>query len=266
MLKTIYKILHQTDLFISWLRYDEEREYLLINGSVNHIVELEQESKIVSKVNAVAASSEESRRYVELDRLLFKYEPDPEAPIPTERDIVEEILRSRSLNLKNALLESVPSLVYELENLEELNLYGNSLKEISPDIRNLKNLKSLRLCNNQLTSLPVEIAELDKLEELDLVNNPIKKLAPLLFHNARGLKTLSMHNLAIKRIPHAIYELSNLKCLSISSHHVQDMDFRRFDSLRYLSIYGEEIDIEELEKEYSDCRIDFSYHGDGYDW
>ncbi len=242
-------------------------------------------SKLESNINAILASPEKTKRYLELDRLLYKYEPDPNEPDPTEWDIIEEILRYNSLNLKRANLESIPSLVFELEHLQELDLSGNSLTEIPPDIRNLKRLKSLHLNNNWLTSLPIdigklgkleklylqnnrlkvlpaEIAELDKLDELYLSNNPVRKLIPLLFHNARGLKSLGIETLAIKRIPHAIYDLSKLRFLSISSSHVPEVDFRRFDSLHSVHIYGEAIDIEGLKEEYRDCGIYFTYCGD----
>ena len=67
----------------------------------------------------------------------------------------------------------MPPELFELKNLEVLNLNDNQLKEIPKEIGKLENLKSLSLIFNNLTTLPEEIKKLKKLQYINMIKNPI---------------------------------------------------------------------------------------------
>lgn len=70
------------------------------------------------------------------------------------------------------LLDSIPSEVGQLTNLNILNLASNRLQSLPKTLIRLRNLRSLSLHNNRLATLPPEIVSID-LEELSLRNNPL---------------------------------------------------------------------------------------------
>ena len=62
------------------------------------------------------------------------------------------------------MLEGIPVEIFELEQLEKLDLRNNNIKEIPKEISQLKNLKYLDLIENQkLTKIPREISRLPNL-------------------------------------------------------------------------------------------------------
>jgi Leucine-rich repeat (LRR) protein len=92
-----------------------------------------------------------------------------------------------TLNLSNQGLISIPDSVFQLINLDTLDLgntltiypplsalidsNANELSYIQEEIGNLKNLRCLILCANKLTTLPTSISTLAKLEWLDISFN-----------------------------------------------------------------------------------------------
>lgn len=75
------------------------------------------------------------------------------------------------VRLCNIELNEIPSSIFELRCLEELNLGNNKLNNIPGKISQLKELKVLILRSNNLRDLPEEILELKNLERLDLRKN-----------------------------------------------------------------------------------------------
>ena len=82
------------------------------------------------------------------------------------------------LNLNDYQLQTLPTILQELPDLEILLLDNNPLQDISGLVR-LKNLKSLSLNNCSLTQLPVGFSELQQLESLRLANNRVTDISPL---------------------------------------------------------------------------------------
>ena len=64
--------------------------------------------------------------------------------------------------------------IFELENLQYLELNENKIEQVSEKITNLKNLKTIALLENQLQTLPEEVLRLNTLEKIYLGDNPIK--------------------------------------------------------------------------------------------
>lgn len=99
---------------------------------------------------------------------------------------------NKVLNLSNQKLTSIPLYVFDLVNIEELNVSNNSLSgAIQSQIGQLVNLKVLNISNNLMTGVPAEIGKLQNLEFLDLSNNKLTGL-PNELGNLKNLKTLNL--------------------------------------------------------------------------
>ncbi|EGG17917.1 hypothetical protein DFA_08918 [Cavenderia fasciculata] len=59
------------------------------------------------------------------------------------------------------------------QNLIELDVENNKIKEISPAIKNMKQLKVLNIKNNCLDSFPIELCECPELKIIEFSNNPL---------------------------------------------------------------------------------------------
>ncbi len=96
------------------------------------------------------------------------------------------------LDLSGKGLLKVPSEVFSMESLEELNLSNNKLSGALPaEIRKLKSLRILRAENNQMTGLPAEIGQLTKLEVIDVSGNQLIGL-PYELANLKNLKSFDL--------------------------------------------------------------------------
>lgn len=72
------------------------------------------------------------------------------------------------LQLHGKRLKRVPSLVYQMKNLRELDLRGNKIAYLDDSIALLTNLQRLELSRNPLMELPPAMAEMPELSELVL--------------------------------------------------------------------------------------------------
>lgn len=116
---------------------------------------------------------------------------EEEAQVPGGND-TPVISKDKVLDLSNKNLDKVPSYVFGMTNLEELDLSNNALTGALPaEIRHLKSLKVLKANNNMMTGVPAEVGQLSKLEELDLSNNQLTGL-PNELGNLKNLKTFRL--------------------------------------------------------------------------
>ena len=104
---------------------------------------------------------------------------------------------------------ALPLELFQLINLQYLNLSCNQLSSLPPEIGNLSNLTELNLCYNQLSSLPLEIGNLNNLTKLSLWYNEISSL-PLEIGNLTNLTTLDLESNELTTLPPEIGNLSNL--------------------------------------------------------
>src|SRR3990172_1968138 len=116
--------------------------------------------------------------------------------------------------LKNQLKLSYD--IYEISNLQELDLYDNKLTTIPCELGKLINLQELSLSNNQLKTIPGELGQLSNLQKLYL-NNNILTTIPGKLGKLINLQELSLYNNKLTTIPCEFGQLSNLQILNLFS-------------------------------------------------
>jgi internalin A len=159
-------------------------------------------------------------------------------------------------------LKKLPSSIYNLDNLEALDLYSTDLNikqlpktitnliklrkltlpeslEILPEsIGDLKSLEILELFQTEVTELPESIGSLKNLEILDLSITGVKEL-PETIGKLGNLKELYLNRTKVKAIPEAIGNLKNLKILKLPEK-LKKVPSSIYDlnKLEILDIYG----------------------------
>lgn len=197
---------------------------------------------------------------------------------------------NKTISFKAIKLQNLPCELFELDELEELDLFDTDLKSLTPDIGKLENLKRLNLSWNEISSFPTELFELKKLEiltiygapneDLELPNiNGIKKLnklkeldlssytfkiLPKEILEIKSLEKLNLSAVGLTKIPDEIGNLINLKKLSIQVNPEIDElpeSMKRLINLKELWMSGTGVyqsDANELSKALPNCEIHFS--------
>lgn len=105
---------------------------------------------------------------------------------------VTSIPSNTVLDLSNQGLTKVPDYVFNMTNLQELNISNNQITgAIQSQIGQLKKLKVLNASNNLMTGVPAEVGQLTNLQILDLSNNQLTGL-PNELVNLKNLKTFNI--------------------------------------------------------------------------
>jgi len=126
-------------------------------------------------------------------------------------------------DLSNKQLESVPTEIYDLVDLQILCLNDNKLKKLPMEIGNLINLKNLHLQNNKLETLPAEIGKLINLEMILLHNNELKTL-PMEIGNLIRLKSLYLADNKLEKMPEEILNIKNKLFIGESSYNIDNLN------------------------------------------
>lgn len=119
-------------------------------------------------------------------------------------------------------ISKIPSTLFSLPQLEELNLSNNSLTTISTAISALRNLTSLNLSNNKLLTFPDAITQLHNLRTLDLRGNQLKTISNSI-SQLQNLQSLNLSNNELTAIPEAVFELKNLEELILEGNYLTDL-------------------------------------------
>jgi len=138
------------------------------------------------------------------------------------------------LNLRKQKLDSIPSAVFELKNLQILVLSKNKLTELPNAIGNLIHLQIFDISANKIETIPSEIGNLTHLKELILNRNNINKL-PSEFSNLYNLEYLDLWSNEIFQFPVEITKLA--KSLKIIDMRVIAMNLDDQEKIRELLPY-----------------------------
>ncbi|MDD5341110.1 MAG: leucine-rich repeat domain-containing protein [Patescibacteria group bacterium] len=111
--------------------------------------------------------------------------------VPATNNVVT-IPSNTVLDLSNQGFTKVPDYVFNMTNLQELNISNNQITgAIQSQIGQLKKLKILNASNNLMTGVPAEVGQLTNLQILDLSNNQLTGL-PNELGNLKNLKTFNI--------------------------------------------------------------------------
>ncbi len=139
--------------------------------------------------------------------------------IPNE---VFELEQLEELDLSHNLLTSIPSSIARLQNLKKLVLYRNPLGEFPSQITNLPNLISLNVGSTELKQIPDWISDLSNLRELDVSFNSnlahLSRLCSLL-----NLLSLNLNSTEPSPLPACIAEMKALERLHLSGNQLSSV-------------------------------------------
>lgn len=132
------------------------------------------------------------------------------------------LTKLRILILRRNKFATVPSAVFQLSQLVELDISHNCLNHFSEDIDLLKGLKKLCFSHNRIQYLPSQIGTLQSLEELDISFNELHDF-PRSFSQLRKLRTLDVDHNKLQRFPSEILALSDLEELDCSGNKLEGL-------------------------------------------
>ncbi|XP_061886868.1 malignant fibrous histiocytoma-amplified sequence 1 homolog [Entelurus aequoreus] len=123
----------------------------------------------------------------------------------------------RVLVLRRNHFTTVPQAVFELRQLEELDLSYNQLSGVAEGVVHLSVLKKLSVSHNNIQQLPEHISALRLLEELDISFNHLHAV-PASFSRLARLRTLDVDHNKLGRFPPEILALGDLEELDCSGN------------------------------------------------
>lgn len=182
-----------------------------------------------------------------------------------------------TLELVCCELERIPSAVFSLNNLQELDLKENKLTTVEEilSLQHCSRLVTLRLWHNKITYIPDHISKLHSLEKFDVSWNRLRKLPTRLFyctklshldvsHNRltslpcevgilQGLQFFSAGFNSLETLPEELFSCKKLKTLILGNNCLSYLSSRvaNLSRLTRLDIKGNRL--ESLPAEIGDC-------------
>jgi Leucine-rich repeat (LRR) protein len=118
--------------------------------------------------------------------------------------------------------EHIPQVLFELENLQILDLNETKLNSI-PNQHTLNNLNELYLSNNSFFDIPQSICTMEQLKILDMSNNRIQTI-PDYFVNTKRLEILILSYNNLTNLSNNITRLLTLKKLIVSHNQINSIE------------------------------------------
>ncbi|XP_053184813.1 volume-regulated anion channel subunit LRRC8C [Scomber japonicus] len=138
-----------------------------------------------------------------------------------------------SLELVGCGLERIPSAVFSLNNLQELDLKENKLTTVEEilSLQHCRRLVTLRLWHNKITYIPDHISKLHTLETLDISWNKLRKLPSRLFYCTK-LRHLDVSHNQITTLPPEVGILQGLQFFSAAFNSLEMLPEELFSCKR----------------------------------
>lgn len=89
---------------------------------------------------------------------------------------IESMICLKGLVLSETGILEVPSSVYELPDLNLLDISKTKVRQLSPEIQNLENLAVLKINNTEIKEFPVFLCRLMKMRECWVINTEIQDI------------------------------------------------------------------------------------------
>ena len=128
------------------------------------------------------------------------------AELPPELWELEQL---EVLNLSNNKLNRLPATIGQIYKLKRLDLSRNRLRGLSPKIGQLTNLQDLNLNENKLRSLTTKIGQLTQLQNFNLSSNQLISLCPNIGHLVHLIQ-LNVSSNQLNSLPPEIGQLTRL--------------------------------------------------------
>uniref|UniRef100_A0A8C6TE11 Si:zfos-323e3.4 n=1 Tax=Neogobius melanostomus TaxID=47308 RepID=A0A8C6TE11_9GOBI len=138
-----------------------------------------------------------------------------------------------SLELVSCELERIPSAIFSLSNLQELDLKENRLTTVEEilSLQHCQRLMTLRLWHNKITYVPDHISKLHSLETLDISWNKIRKLPSRLFYCTK-LRHLDVSHNHLTSLPSEVGILQGLQYFSAAFNSLESLPEELFSCKR----------------------------------
>ncbi|XP_040892566.1 volume-regulated anion channel subunit LRRC8C isoform X2 [Toxotes jaculatrix] len=142
-----------------------------------------------------------------------------------------------SLELVGCELERIPSAVFSLSNLQELDLKDNKLTTVEEilSLQHCRRLVTLRLWHNKITYIPDHISKLHTLEMLDISWNKLRKLPSRLFYCTK-LRHLDVSHNQLTSLPPEVGILQSLQFFSAAFNSLETIPEDLFNCKRLKSL------------------------------
>lgn len=147
--------------------------------------------------------------------------------------------KNAKLNLSNLNLTEIPEEIFQLENIKELDLSNNPLKELSLKGMQTDHLKSINLACCSLTEFPIDILNINQIESIDLSFNTISSL-PEELPVLNQLKKLLLSHCNFTEFPCILYQVVNLEYLDLGFQDEETLFLidKALQSLKVLLLSG----------------------------
>jgi hypothetical protein len=182
------------------------------------LYQLQNLEKLYIKNSKIPNLSLDLRRMPRLRELAFS---NGEKLLGLDLEGVEQL---RMLDISGNPIKRLPMWIWELKNLEELQLNNMNLSHFPPALLALTQLKSLSMRGTTFTSFPDKFAKLLQLKMLDLSESHWSDL-PDFFAEFSQLTTLKINRCNFKSFPSVLSRMRGLRHLEISHNFIRHLDF-----------------------------------------
>ncbi|XP_073708443.1 volume-regulated anion channel subunit LRRC8C [Garra rufa] len=146
---------------------------------------------------------------------------------------LKKLVNLAALELTGCGLERIPSAVFSLSHLQELDLRENRLTTVEEilSLQHCRRLTVLKLWHNDISYIPEHISKLRALETLDLSWNKIRRLPPRLCYCTK-LRHLDLSHNQLTSLPSEIGILQCLQFLSLAYNSLESLPEELFSCKR----------------------------------
>ncbi|KAM3865079.1 volume-regulated anion channel subunit LRRC8E [Diretmus argenteus] len=137
---------------------------------------------------------------------------------------LKKLTNLATLELVGCDLERIPSAVFSLANLQELDLRENKLTTVEEilSLQHCQRLVTLRLWHNGITYIPEHISKLHSLETLDISWNKLRKLPSRMFYCTK-LRHLDVSHNQLTALPAEVGILQSLQFFSAAFNSLETL-------------------------------------------
>jgi Leucine-rich repeat (LRR) protein len=116
----------------------------------------------------------------------------------------------------------------QFRNLKEIEIDNNSFTEFPKELFQLENLEGINIADNRITTVPRDILKLRKLKNMDISNNLLTEFPSVLLE-LPDFVGLAMYNNRLTELPDDFDKLRKLKVLSLAGNYFTREQYREFN-------------------------------------